>query len=208
MSASDELPRGVRLERFVPASEPVTSTYRGEASRPGEAVILCATPSPPAVFGAIVVLVPCVLVGPLALLFSLLEQRALLIAVPAFAIGGVAWLLLRAELRLHLRLELGARVRIGALDVAREEIGELHIVEHPEPGDPNAFAIFVELKDGSRVRAAHRLRIDQAQYVVRLGRAALGLDGASPPRVRVERDDPRAPADAPRRGARAKREAR
>lgn len=206
MSASGDPPQGVRVERFTPASAPVASAYRSEAARPGEAVLLCATPSPPVVFVTIVVVVLSLLI---ALLGVAGNQPSGLCAVVMSAVsGGLAGLGLRAQLEKSVRLELGARVRMGTLEVASEEVRELHVVEQPEPGDPNAFAIFVELKDGSRVRGAHRLRIDQAQYVVRLGRAALGLDGASPPRVRVERDDPRAPEGAPRRGARAKREAR
>jgi hypothetical protein len=107
------------------------------------------------------------------------------------------------------QLELGARfvARRNAdvvLDVAVDELRGLEASEAPEKDDPTAWAIVVELTGGTRLPVMKRLRIDQAQYVLRLGRAALGLDGASPPRVRVEPAHAREPEDEARRARRAR----
>lgn len=197
MTEADKLPRGVRVERFVPARA-IPSAYRGEASEPGALAVACHTPHAWRVFvsgglllltGAIAAWVRAVLVFPEFLVLPLL-------------VGVIAVHQLVEAYRVRARLDLGARfvARRNAdvmLDVASEEVRGLEAVEAPEKDDTTAWAIVVELTDGTHLPVMTRLRIDQARYVARLGRAALGLDGPSPPRVRVEGAEEPALRDAP-----------
>lgn len=196
-----EAPRGVRVERFV-AAKVVPSIYRGDGTEPGALSVACHIPDAWgaffASFGVVGAFALTGLVG--ASTWSLSQLLAVGFSAAGLLALGAALHLLLAALTRSARIDVGERFAVRAvdrhLDLSAEDIVSLEAIEAPEKNDPTAWALVVTDARGARVPVLGHLRIDQAQYVARLAREALGLDGA--PRVRVVEADARDEESSPR----------
>lgn len=187
-----DAPRGVRVERFV-AAKVVPSIYRGDGTEPGALSVSCRIPDAWGAFRAgLGVLVGLALTAWMATWSTWWLGPLLAVSVPAHFV--LAALLRRA------RIDVGERLAVRAVDrhvdLSAEDIVSLEAIEAPEKNDPTAWALVVTDARGARIPVLGHLRIDQAQYLARLTREALGLDGA--PRVRVAEADERDEESSPR----------